>query len=91
MSKLIDKQNRRTLGEGRNYGMGMACLKKDGDNFETVCPITACKDFISDVIYSELTGKPYYAYGLSTSKKDIFDYKNDEAYFVFAILNMLDY
>jgi hypothetical protein len=80
---LIDKKNRSTLSEGRNYGFSTAMAKREDGNLVTVCPITACKDFISDVIYTEKTGKPYSIYGLSYSKQNIFN--DGVGYMVFGI------
>ncbi len=68
----LDK-TRSKLCEGRSSGIGHAFLKKVGDNkFEAVQPISPCKDYMNDVVYSELTGKPFQAWGLSTKKQDIF-------------------
>ncbi len=71
--KLIDKQKRAVLGEGRNRGVGYAFAKRTGDTLTTVCPISPCKDYLNDQLFSEATGKPYNACGLSTTKQDIFD------------------
>ncbi len=81
--KFIDNQNRGELGEGRDYGMGFAFLKRTKDVLRTVQPISPCKDYLNDVLYSERTGKPFKAHGLNTTKKDIFDH--DEAYMVMSI------
>lgn len=65
--KIVDKQNREVLGEGRNHGMGFAFLKKlkKEKEFETVCPISPCKDYLNDVIYGEALNVPVSACGLS--------------------------
>lgn len=71
--KLINKQNRGLLAEGRNYGMGFAfCTVKD-DVVTTTMALTACKDFLNDQIWSDKTGKPYKIYGLSTEPLGLFD------------------
>jgi len=71
--KIIDKCPRSVLTEGRNYGMGFALVKPLGDDtYETVQPISPCKDYLNDVVYSEWTGNPFGAWGLSTTKRDIF-------------------
>lgn len=81
---IIDKQNRRVLSEGKSYQMGFAFLKKvDDKTFETVQPISPCKDYLNDVIYSEHTGKDCHAFGLSYTKQNIFD--GDKAYMCFKI------
>lgn len=55
--KLSDNFDRNVLIEGRNKGMGFAFAKQISDNvFETVQPISPCKDYLNDVIYAEKTG-----------------------------------
>ena len=72
--KLIDKQNRESLSEGRNYQMGFAfCKKIELGIYETIQPISPCKDYLNDVVFSEITGKPVTAYGLKTKQLGIFD------------------
>jgi hypothetical protein len=84
MSKPIIKldDTRSKLIEGRSSGIGFAFLKqvKPGE-FEGVQPISPCKDYMNDVVYSEHTGKPFRVWGLSTTKRDIFD---THAYVAFA-------
>jgi hypothetical protein len=85
--KIIDKQNRSVLTEGRNYGLGFAFLKRiDDETFETIQPISPCKDYLNDVVYSEATGRPYAAWGLNTSKHGIFD--GDHAYMALAVCKL---
>lgn len=85
--KIIDNQKRSTLAEGRNYGLGFAFLKKiDDETFETIQPISPCKDFLNDVVYSEATGNPFHAWGLSTSKKGIFE--GDHAYMALSVCKL---
>jgi hypothetical protein len=69
-----DIHNRKNLNEGRNYGMGFAFCKDMGDgNFETVQPISACKDYLNDVVHVEATDCPEFSvYGLTSKKKSIF-------------------
>jgi hypothetical protein len=81
------KGDRKKLGEGRTYGIGFALCKNLGNNkFETVLPISACKDYLNDVIFSEATGKSITAHGLSYSKKGIFEGQD----FAYAVMSMLD-
>jgi hypothetical protein len=82
--KFIDKQDRLVLSEGRNYGVGFALCKRTGDTVETVGPISPCKDYMNDQVYSERTGKPYRAWGYSAKKCDIFDGK--VAYIAFGVM-----
>ncbi len=69
---LIDKITRKHLAEARSYGIGFVFCKKEGDTFTTVDGISPCKDYLNDQVYSEMTGKPYGAWGYKASKKDLF-------------------
>lgn len=61
------------LNEGRQYGVSFGFLKKDGDKFKGVMPVSACKDYLNDVVYIENSGgDPFTVYGLSTTKQDTF-------------------
>lgn len=71
--KLIDKQDRMVLGEGRNMGIGFAFAKRVDNTLETVDPISPCKDYLNDRVFSEFTGQPFQACGLSTTKQNIFN------------------
>lgn len=80
---ITQDKTREKLGEGRRCGIGFAFLKRmEGNNFRAVQPISPCKDYLNDVVYSEMTGKPFAAYGLKTKKEDIFEV--DTAYLAFA-------
>lgn len=71
---ITDNHNRDILNEGRNSGMGFAFLKKESENvFKTVHPLSPCKDYLNDVVFSENTGIPTTKYGLSYEKQDIYD------------------
>lgn len=96
--KVIDTQNRQKLDEGRSTGMGFAFTKKVGEEeYETVHPISPCKDYLNDVVFSEITGKECHAYGLSYYKQSLFEgdtatmaakimkYKNGNTYTTFDI------
>ena len=83
--KLINKQNRGKLQEGRRYQMGFGFAKKvDNNSYELVTPISCCKDYLNDVIYSEAVNKAVSAYGLSYSKQNIYD--KEYAYLIISIL-----
>lgn len=82
--KFIDNQNRSKLNEGRNYGIGFAFCKKTEDTLETVDPISACKDYLSDRVFTEATGTEFSAYGLTCKKEGIFS--DGRAYLVAAVL-----
>lgn len=48
------KQERKKLGEGRNYGLGFSILEKlSPKKFQTYMPYTACKDYLNDFAYVE--------------------------------------
>ncbi len=84
--KLIDNTNRGILIEGRSYQMGFGFAKRiDEASYEMVTPISACKDYLNDVVWSEATDKPIAIYGLSYKKQNIYD--KDYAYLVISILN----
>lgn len=83
--KVINNLNRSGLNEGRTHGMGFAFAKREGDVITTIMPISTCKDYLNDVIYSEHTGHPYHVHGLATEKRDIF--KDGFGYLVMSILD----
>jgi hypothetical protein len=69
--KIIASLPRAVLAEGRSAGIGFAFCKREGDTLTAVMPISPCKDYLNDVIYSEITGYPYQACGLHTKKEGI--------------------
>lgn len=83
--KLIDKTNRGDLTEGRTYQMGFGFAKKISDfTYVMVTPISSCKDYLNDVVWSEATNKYISVYGLSYTKQNIYD--KEYAYIVISIL-----
>ncbi len=71
--KIILDETRHKLYEGRSIGISHAFLKQTGPfEFTAVQPLSPCKDYLNDVVYSEKTGRPYRRYGLDTKKMDIF-------------------
>lgn len=73
---IVDKMDRNVLGEGRSMQMGFAfCKKISEDSYETVHPISPCKDYLSDVVWTEHTGKHISCCGLTYNKRDIYDGK----------------
>lgn len=89
MIKITDNQNRSILIEGRNNGMGFAFLKKtNNEEYETVQPISPCKDYLNEPVFTENTGFATKAYGLVYDKKlNIFD---DYFYMVIKIMKTKD-
>lgn len=81
--EFTDEQDRGKLSEGRNYGMGFALCKRVGKNIATTMPISPCKDYLNDKVFSEHTGKPWDAHGLHTERQNIFEF--GEAYMAFSI------
>lgn len=54
MKKLINDHDYRYLNEGRVNGETFAfCKKIDDDTFETVMPLSTCKDYLNDVVQVE--------------------------------------
>lgn len=76
---------RSTFAEGRNSGMGFAFAKREGSVFNASQPLSACKDFLNDEVWSEVTGNPYKMYGQKSFKKDLFTDKR-YAYMLISFL-----
>lgn len=86
MIKIIDNKDRNVLKEGRNLGIGFAMLKKiDKDTYETVNPISPCKDYLNEVIFTENTSFPSMGYGLKYPEKNNI-YGKYYAYMVVKVL-----
>lgn len=71
--KVVDKRGREYLTEGRRRGISFAFCKRDGDTFNCIHPISACKDYLNDIVYTESTGVSVGFYGLNTHRQSIFD------------------
>lgn len=70
-------ESRIGLTEGRTYNMGFGFLKAiDDDNFETVSPISTCKDYLNDVVYCEHVDTRVTVYGLTYEKVGLFGKSN---------------
>lgn len=82
--QFIDNQDRDILCEGRDYGMGFAFCRKDGDIVETVHPISPCKDYLNDVVAAETLDITVEVYGLRYQKLGIF---NEDPIIAFKIFN----
>lgn len=84
--KVVNKQDRQKLCEGRNFQMGFAFLKKKGKNsFETVQPVSPCKDYLNDIVWGEKFNKSITAYGLSYTPNGLFN-DDDFAYILIGLL-----
>lgn len=82
---FIDEKDRAVLNEGKNYGVGFSfCKKIDNTTFVNCYPQSCCKDYLSDCVFSEITGKPYSAHGLHSSKQNLF--VDGNAYLAMSIL-----
>lgn len=57
MNKIKELQKRKSLYEGRNFGIGFTILNKVNNGFETHLPFTACRDYLNDFSYVEYTKK----------------------------------
>ena len=87
---IIDNQDRKVLCEGRTKGMGFAFAQvldgtynTDCVALETIQPVSPCKDYLNDVVWSEATGKTFYAWGLHTKPLGIF--KHGEGFIIMRI------
>lgn len=83
MFTLTDPTRREDLREGRDYGIGFALAKRIKKNLRLVQPLSPCKDYLNDVVYSEHTGKDYSAHGLKATKQGIFE--DGAGFLVFGI------
>lgn len=74
MITIVEKKDRGKLGEGRNNGMGFGFLQHIKDRtFHTVQPLSPCKDYLAEVVFTEKHDIPTKGCGLSYPKKlDIF-------------------
>lgn len=85
--KITPKAGRNQLLEGRTYGVAFAFLKKlkTKNSYKMVQPLSPCKDYLAEPVFTENTGIWSRAYGLSYTKKlDIFTKKF--AYLVMKVL-----
>ncbi len=84
--KIVDNQNRKVLNEGRSEGVGFAFAKLKDDTFETVMPISPCKDYLNDVVYVENTGKEIgMVYGFDYKVTNCIN-KNDYSYLIAKVM-----
>lgn len=83
--QLIDNQKRSTLYEGRNSGLAFAFCRLKDDTLITIQPLSPCKDYLNDIVYSEYTGRSGDACGLHTEKTGVFE-GTDVAYMVMSVL-----
>jgi hypothetical protein len=53
------QDERKNLMEGKKSGLGFAFAKhnKENDTYETIMPISTCKDYLNDVVVSERLGE----------------------------------
>lgn len=83
--KLINNFTRKSLLEGRSFQMGFAfCRRKDKLTFETVHPISPCKDYLNDVFVAETAQRGVDQYGLNYNPSEPI-LTGDRAYITFAI------
>lgn len=83
--KLINTLDRSKLAEGRNFGFACTTLlKKKNTLTVTTCPLTACRDFLNDIIWTQSTKKPYSIYGLKSEYVEGLFEKN-RAYLLISI------
>lgn len=76
--KIKEIHEREVLNEGRSRGMGFAFLKKiKEEEFETVQPVSPCKDYLNDVVYGEKLHVPVSVCGLKYNPQKLFDKKSN--------------
>lgn len=89
--EVIDNHNREILGEGRTQGIGFAFgqVTPNKDKFETVMPITSCKDYLNDVVHLEKwpDAQEEEVYGFEYSRNGIFE--NDNPQMVITVLDTI--
>lgn len=91
-----EKFNRTVLSEGRNYGLSFAFIKNNNkntkDKFDTVTPLSACKDYLNDFIFSEIH-KVYLTeiYGYQHEKLINFFDEKDSVQMVISVLPKQNY
>lgn len=66
-------QDRKELCEGRNYGVGFAIARPEDNQVVLLMPISPCKDYLNDIVWSEHTGKSGENCGLKSSPQQAFD------------------
>lgn len=89
--ELLIKHDRLDLVEGRKCGIGFGFCKEVGKNiFETIMPISPCKDYLHEVVFTENTGFPTKAYGFKHEKINVFDNKSKFVYLAIKICKKLD-
>ena len=69
--KVVENAFRKNLIEGRNYGVGFCWCNHQGDTLTQINPISPCKDYMNDIVWSERTGKSGVFYNFSASPRGI--------------------
>ncbi len=69
---IIDKFPRKVLIEGRSYGTSFALAALKDNTFECVGPLSPCKDYLNDQVFSEETGIPCAAWGYKAIQVGLF-------------------
>lgn len=73
--ELVDSHSRFRLVEGKTYGVGFAFCKRDGHKFTCVGPISTCKDYLNEVVFTENTKTQSSAYGYQAQYTGCFEDK----------------
>lgn len=69
--KVISLANRDVLSEGRSCGLGMGFAKWTPKGLTGLSPISACKDYLNDVIGAEWIKEPISACGLTYTPSNV--------------------
>lgn len=68
--EITEKKKRSVLNEGRDNGMAFGFLQQvEDDTFHTVQPLSPCKDYLAEVVFTEKYDIPTRGCGLSYPKK----------------------
>lgn len=81
--EFIELDTRKKLAEGRDYGVGFTHAKRKDTQLVAIQALSPCRDYINDVIYSEVTGKTYSAHGQDSKREGIFEDGN--SYLIFGV------
>jgi hypothetical protein len=84
--KLIRKEGRKFLNEGRSSGISYALCKRVRNRFYEIMPLSACKDYLNDAIFAENQNKTTpLIYGFSHTPVGILKY---HTYIYMSVANL---
>lgn len=86
---IVINGQRSTLNEGRQRGVGQSFATRKDNAYTTVFHPSTCKDYMSDIVWAERTGKSGSWYGLSAKPTGAF--ADDNGYVVATVLKQRGY